>query len=114
MIITTTFDIAGYRIVEYKGIVRGLIVRSPTIIQGLSAAIKNMVGGHIGALTKMCETTRQQSFDLLIKHAHELGANAIVGMRYDASQVAGERYGATEILCYGTAVVIEKINANSG
>lgn len=109
MIITTTFDIQGFRIIEYRGIVRGLIVRSPTITQGLLGGLKNIVGGNIGAFTEMCESARQHAFDSLIEHAKEVGANAIVGMRYDASQVGGDRYSATEILCYGTAVVIQKI-----
>ncbi|OGT38549.1 MAG: hypothetical protein A3F11_04655 [Gammaproteobacteria bacterium RIFCSPHIGHO2_12_FULL_37_14] len=109
IIITTTFDIQGYRIVEYRGIVRGLIVRSPTIVQGWMGGLKNLVGGNIGAFTKMCETARKQAFDSLIEHGKELGANAIVGMRYDASQIAAERFSATEILCYGTAVIIEQL-----
>ncbi len=102
--VTTTFTIEGCRIREYKGLVRGIIVRSPTIAQGILGGLKNIIGGKIGAYTEMCEQTRQQAFDLLLRHAAELGANAVIGLRYDASDVAN---GATEVLCYGTAVVIE-------
>jgi len=103
--VTTTFTIEGYRITEYKGIVRGIIVRAPTIIQGILGGLKNIVGGRIGAYTEMCEQARQQAYDLLIQHAREVGANAVVGLRYDASEVVSKG-SATEVLCYGTAVVI--------
>jgi uncharacterized protein YbjQ (UPF0145 family) len=105
--VTTTFTIEGYRIREYKGLVRGLIVRSPTIAQGIFGGLKSIIGGRIGAYIEMCEQARQQAFDLLLQHATELGANAVVGFRYDASEVVS-RESATEVLCYGTAVVIEK------
>lgn len=108
MLVTTTLDVDGYRIVDYRGVVRGLIVRSPTIMQGLMGGLKNIVGGKIGAYTTMCEQARQQAFDLMVQHAVKLGANAVVGMRYDASQIAGERYSSTEVLCYGTAVIVQK------
>jgi uncharacterized protein YbjQ (UPF0145 family) len=104
--VTTTFSIEGYRIIEYKGIVRGIIVRSPTIIQGFLGGLKNILGGQIGAYTQMCEQARQQAYDLLIEHATQIGANAVVGLRYDASEVVSKG-SATEVLCYGTAVVIE-------
>ena len=107
MPVTTTFTIEGYRIREYKGLVRGIIVRSPTIVQGILGGLKNIIGGSIGAYTEMCEQARQQAYDLLLQHARELGANAVVGVRYDASEVAG-KMSATEVLCYGTAVVVEK------
>jgi len=99
--VTTTFDFDGHRIVEYKGIVRGIIVRSPTIMQGILGGLKNVIGGKIG----MCEQTRQDAYAELLKHAEELGANAIVGFRYDSSDL---KDSSTEVLCYGTAVVIEK------
>jgi uncharacterized protein YbjQ (UPF0145 family) len=102
--VTTTFSIEGCRIREYRGVVRGIVVRSPTIAQGFMGGLKSMVGGQIGAYTEMCEQTRQQAYDVLIEHARQVGANAIVGLRYDASEVANN---ATEVLCYGTAVVIE-------
>ncbi len=104
--VTTTFTIEGYRIRQYLGIVRGLIVRSPTIAQGIMGGLKSIIGGQVGAYTQMCEQTRQQAYDLLVDHARALGANAIVGLRYDASEIGG-KIAATEVLCYGTAVVIE-------
>ena len=107
MIITTTLNIEGYRIIEYRGVVRGIIVRSPTIMQGVFGQLKSIVGGKIGAFTTMCETARQQAYDLMIEHAKEVGANAILAMRYDASSV--DRYTATEVLCYGTAVIIDRM-----
>jgi len=106
MPVTTTFTIEGHRIMQYKGVARGIIVRSPTITQGILGGLKNLIGGRIGAYTEMCEQARQQAFDLLVQHARDLGANAIVGLRYDASEVVS-RGSATEVLCYGTAVVIE-------
>jgi uncharacterized protein YbjQ (UPF0145 family) len=105
--VTTTFGFEGYRIREYKGMVRGIIVRSPTIAQGILGGLKNIVGGRIGAYTEMCEQTREQAYELLLEHARETGANAIVGVRYDASEVQSQS-ASTEVLCYGTAVVVEK------
>ncbi|MGO8816849.1 MAG: YbjQ family protein [Terriglobia bacterium] len=105
--VTTTFTFEGFRIREYKGIVRGIIVRSPTILQGIVGGLKNIVGGSIGAYTEMCEQARLQAYELLLQHATEMGANAVVGFRYDASEVVSKG-SATEVLCYGTAVVIEK------
>lgn len=104
--VSTTFSVEGYRIKEYKGVVRGIIVRAPTIAQGILGGLKNIIGGRIGAYTEMCEQARQQAYDLMLRHAQELGANAVVGFRYDASEVVS-RGSATEVLCYGTAVVIE-------
>ena len=106
--VTTTLGIDGYRIKEYRGIVRGITVRAPTIMQGIMGGLKSVIGGRIGAYTEMCEQARQQAYDLLIQHALGLGANAVVGLRYDASEVVG-RESATEVLCYGTAVVIEPL-----
>lgn len=106
--VTTTFTIDGYKIVAYKGVVRGIIVRAPTIAQGIMGGLKSIIGGQIGAYTEMCEQARQHAYDLLIQHAVEVGANAVVGLRYDASEVGGKT-AATEVLCYGTAVVIEPI-----
>jgi uncharacterized protein YbjQ (UPF0145 family) len=113
MFVTTTFTIDGYEIVNYLGVVRGLVVRSPTIAQGILGGLKSIVGGQIGAYTEMCEQTRQTAYDLLLQHAAQLGANAIVGMRYDASEIGGNRTSATEVLCYGTAVVVRPITRNS-
>ena len=106
--VTTTLSIDGYRIKEYRGIVRGITVRAPTIMQGIMGGLKSVIGGRIGAYTEMCEQARQQAYDLLIQHARDLGANAVVGLHYDASEVVG-RESATEVLCYGTAVVIEPL-----
>ena len=106
MVVTTTFTIEGYRIKQYLGVVRGIIVRAPTIAQGFFGGLKAIIGGRIGSYTEMCEQTRQQAYDVLLDHARALGANAIVGMRYDASEI-GSKVSATEVLCYGTAVIIE-------
>src|SRR3954464_11459168 len=104
--VTTTFNIEGYQIKQYLGVVRGIIVRAPTISQGILGGLKSIVGGNIGAYTEMCEQARQHAYELLIDHARAVGANAIVGLHYDASEVGGKS-SATEVLCYGTAVVIE-------
>jgi len=103
--VTTTFNIDGCKIIEYKGLVRGLIVRAPTIAQGIVGGLKNIIGGWIGAYTEMCEQARQTAYDEMVQHARQMGANAIVGVRYDASEVVSKG-SATEVLCYGTAVVI--------
>lgn len=105
MYVTTTFSFEGHSILEYKGVVRGLIVRAPTIGQGIMGGLKSIVGGTIGAYTTMCEQSRQQAFDLCVQHAQELGANGIVGLRYESSDVSSEAK-AVEVLCYGTAVVV--------
>jgi len=102
--VTTTFTIEGYRIVKYMGVVRGIIVRAPTISQGIMGGLKTIIGGQIGAYTTMCEQTRQQAYEILVDHAVAVGANAIVGLRYESSEIGR---GATEVLCYGTGVVIE-------
>lgn len=109
MLVTTTLDIEGYSIVEYLGVVRGIVVRSPTIAQGFFGGLKSIIGGHIGAYTEMCEQTRQHAYDIMLLHAQELGADAIVGMRYDASEVSSKSVSATEVLCYGTAVKIQRV-----
>ena len=105
MIVTTTFSVEGSTIVEYKGLVRGIIVRAPTISQGILGGLKNIIGGRIGAYTNMCEQARQTAYEEMVAHAEQLGANAIVGVRYDASEVVSKG-SATEVLCYGTAVLI--------
>jgi uncharacterized protein YbjQ (UPF0145 family) len=107
MIVTTTFTVEGSTIVDYKGIVRGIIVRAPTISQGIIGGLKNIIGGRIGAYTEMCEQARQTAYDEMVAHAEQLGANAIVGVRYDASEVVSKG-SATEVLCYGTAVLIAR------
>ncbi len=107
MLVTTTFSFDGYKIKEYKGVVRGIIVRAPTIAQGIVGGLKNIVGGQICAYTEMCEQARGQAYERMLQHAKEMGANAVVGLRYDASEVVS-RGSATEVLCYGTAVVVEQ------
>jgi uncharacterized protein YbjQ (UPF0145 family) len=108
VLVTTTFSFEGYRISQYKGLVRGIIVRAPTISQGIAGGLKSIIGGHIPAFTEMCEQARNQAYELLIQHAEALGANAVVGVRYDASDIGGQSSRATEVLCYGTAVVVER------
>lgn len=104
MIVTTAPTIEGHRIKETKGIVRGLIVRSPTIGQGFLGGLGQVFGGQNAAFTKMCEQVRNEAHDLCEVHAQALGANAIIAMRYDTSEL---KPGVTEVLCYGTAVVID-------
>jgi uncharacterized protein YbjQ (UPF0145 family) len=106
MQVTTTFSIEGYRITEYKGLVRGIVVRAPTIGQGILGGLKAIVGGQIGAYAEMCEQARQQAYDRVLEHAKGLGANAVLGLRYESSEV-GRQASATEVLCYGTAVVVQ-------
>jgi uncharacterized protein YbjQ (UPF0145 family) len=102
--ITTANDIAGWRIVRHVGIVRGITVRSRSVIGNLGAALQTLVGGNITLFTELCEHARGEAYDLMVQHAGEMGANAIIAMRYDANEVA---QGVTEVLAYGTAVVVE-------
>jgi uncharacterized protein YbjQ (UPF0145 family) len=102
--VTTTFEIEGYRVVKYHGVVRGIVVRSRSIVGNFGAAIQTLFGGNISLYTSMCEKARAHAFDLMIQHATEHGANAILGFRYDATEVM---QGVTEVLAYGTAVQIE-------
>lgn len=104
MIVTTAPSIEGHSIKETKGIVRGVIVRSPTIGQGIFGSIGQIFGGQNAAYTQMCEQVRAEAHDLCEAHARTLGANAIIAMRYDSSEL---KDGVTEVLCYGTAVVID-------
>jgi uncharacterized protein YbjQ (UPF0145 family) len=106
LIVSTTFDVQGRRVREYKGVVRGITVRAPTISQGILGGLKSIIGGQIGAYTEMCEQARQTAYDLMVEHARQVGANAVLGVAFDASEVAS-RASATEVLCYGTAVVLE-------
>jgi uncharacterized protein YbjQ (UPF0145 family) len=108
MLVITTLEVEGYRIVDYRGIVRGVIVRAPTIMQGFWGRMKNTFGGNIGSYTAMCEQTREMAYDAMVQHAQRSGANAVIGMRYDSSQVTSGAVSGTEVLCYGTAVVLEK------
>lgn len=102
--VTTAFDLPGYRVIQNLGVVRGIIVRSRSIVANIGASLQTLVGGNIVAWTRLCEETRSEAFEIMIQHASELGANAIVGARYDATEVAS---GATEVLAYGTAVIVE-------
>lgn len=109
MLVVTTLEIEGCRIVDYRGIVRGVIVRAPTIMQGFWGRLKNLFGGNIGSYTDMCEQTRTLAYDAMVQHAMSVGANAVIGMRYDSSQVSSGSVSGTEVLCYGTAVVVERV-----
>jgi uncharacterized protein YbjQ (UPF0145 family) len=104
---TTTFELPGYRIVKSFGVVRGIIVRSRSVIGNLGASIQALFGGNISLYTELCERAREDAFNLLLEHAGLLGANAVVGVRYDATEIAA---GITEVLCYGTAVFVERTN----
>ena len=103
--VTTAFEIDGYRVLRNLGIVRGITVRSRSVVGNFVAGIQTLVGGNITLYTELCEKSREEAFDLMIQHAAALGANAVVGMRYDANEVM---QGVTEVLAYGTAVVVEK------
>ena len=106
MLIATTNDLAGYRIVRHLGVVRGVTVRSRNIVAGLGAFLQTIKGGEITIYTKLAEQSRQEAYNLLVAHAASLGANAILAMRYDANEISA---GVTEVLAYGTAVVVEAI-----
>jgi uncharacterized protein YbjQ (UPF0145 family) len=100
---TTAFSLEGYRTTKTLGVVRGVTVRSRSILGTIGASLQTLVGGNITLLTELCEKTRADAFELLLLHAHALGANAVVGLRYDATEVMD---GVTEVLCYGTAVIV--------
>lgn len=102
---TTAFEIDGYHIKKNLGIVRGIIVRSRSLFGTIGGSFQTLFGGNITLFTDLCEKTREESFDMMIKHAEELGANAVIGMRYDATELM---QGVSEVLCYGTAVIVEK------
>src|SRR5271170_2508342 len=103
--VTTAFTLDGYDITRNLGLVRGIIVRSRSIVGTIGATLQTIVGGNITLLTNLCEQTREHAFDLMLQHAAELGANAVIGMRYDATEIM---QGVTEVLAYGTAVYVEK------
>ena len=104
---TTAFELPGYRLTKSFGVVRGIMVRSRSVIGNLGASIQSIFGGNISIYTNLCERTREDTFNLMLAHAGELGANAVIGVRYDATEIAP---GITEVLCYGTAVFVEKAN----
>ena len=103
--VTTAFVLDGYTIKRNFGLVRGIIVRSRSIVGTIGASLQTIVGGNITLFTRLCEQTREHAFDLMLQHAADLGANAVIGMRYDATEVM---QGVTEVLAYGTAVYVEK------
>jgi len=100
---TTTFDLPGYRVVKSFGVVRGIIVRSRSIIGNFGAQIQSLFGGNISLYTSLCERARDDAFRQMLAHAGEVGANAVIGVRYDATEIGN---GITEVLCYGTAVFV--------
>jgi uncharacterized protein YbjQ (UPF0145 family) len=104
-LVTTAFEIDGYRIVRNLGVVRGITVRSRSIIGNIGAAFQILFGGNISLLQELCERARQDAFAIMLQHAQELGANAVIGMRYDANEIMS---GVAEVLAYGTAVVVER------
>jgi uncharacterized protein YbjQ (UPF0145 family) len=105
MFVTTTNDITGYRITRYLGVVRGITVRSRSVVGNIGASLQTLFGGNITLYTSLAERARQEAFDQLCEHAEMLGANAVIAMRYDANEITA---GVTEVLAYGTAVVVEK------
>jgi uncharacterized protein YbjQ (UPF0145 family) len=104
MIVTTGNEISGQVVRKYLGVVRGIVVRSPSLAQGFLGGLKQIVGGNIEAYAQVCETARQEAFDRMVQHAEEIEANAVIGMRYDATEFSA---GVTEVLAYGTAVRID-------
>src|SRR5579862_5858870 len=106
MMVTTSTELPGYRVVRNFGIVRGIIVRSRSLLGSIGAGLQTIIGGNITLLTELCEKTREEAYELMLQHAAEHGANAVVAMRYDATEIM---QGVTEVLAYGTAVQVEKI-----
>ena len=105
-LVTTAFELPGYRVVRNLGVVRGIIVRSRSVIGSIGAGFQTLFGGNITLYTELCERARGDAFDLMVQHAAELGANAIIGARYDATEIM---QGVAEVLAYGTAVVVEPL-----
>jgi len=102
---STSFEVSGYRIIKNLGVVKGIIVRSRSIIGNIGAGFQTLFGGNITILTELCEKTREDAFNLMIEHAESLGANAVIGVRYESTEVMSY---VTEVICYGTAVIVEK------
>lgn len=101
---TTAFTLDGYRVTRNLGVVRGITVRSRSIFGTIGASLQTLVGGNISLFTELCEKTRNEAFEMMLRHAEEIGANAVIGIRYDANEIM---QGVTEVLCYGTAVVVK-------
>jgi uncharacterized protein YbjQ (UPF0145 family) len=106
-LVTTSIELSGYKVIKNLGIVRGITVRSRSLFGNIAGGFQTLFGGNISIYQELCERTREEAFQLMLQHAGERGANAIINMRYDANEVMG---GVTEVLAYGTAVVVEKIN----
>ena len=105
--VTTAFELPNFRVVQNLGVVRGIVVRSRNVFATIGAGLQTLVGGNITVFTTLCEQTRNDAFDIMIQHATEIGANAIIGARYDTTELA---QGVTEVLAYGTAVIVEPTN----
>jgi uncharacterized protein YbjQ (UPF0145 family) len=106
MMVTTSTELPGYRVVRNFGIVHGIIVRSRSLLGSIGAGLQTIIGGNITLLTELCENTREEAYELMLQHAAQHGANAVIAMRYDATEVM---QGVTEVLAYGTAVIVERI-----
>ncbi len=104
---TTAFTLDGFKVTKNLGVVRGITVRSRSIVGTIGGSLQTLVGGNISLFTSLCEKTRAEAFEMMLVHAHELGANAVLGIRYDATELMS---GVTEVLCYGTAVLVEPAN----
>lgn len=107
---TTAFEIEGFRVVRNLGVVRGITVRSRSIFGTIGASLETIVGGNITLFTELCENTRSEAFSMMVDHAEQAGANAVIGVRYDATEVMS---GVNEVLCYGTAVVVEPTESDA-
>ena len=105
-LVTTTFNLEGYKIVKNLGIVKGIIVRSRSVFGTIGGSLQTLFGGNISLFTELCEKTRTDSYELMVQHAEQLNANAVIGVRYDTTELMS---GVSEVLCYGTAVKIEKL-----
>jgi uncharacterized protein YbjQ (UPF0145 family) len=103
---TTAFELAGYRVIRSMGVVRGIVVRSRSIVGNIGASIQTLFGGNISIYTTMCERAREDAFQQMLAHASQLGANAVIGVRYDATEIGP---GISEVLCYGTAAFVESL-----
>jgi uncharacterized protein YbjQ (UPF0145 family) len=108
--VTTAFELPGYRVVRNLGVVRGITVRSRSVFGTIGAGLQTLVGGNISLFTQLCEKARGEAFEIMIQHASEIGANAIIGARYDANEVMS---GVTEVLAYGAAVIVEPIEKST-
>ena len=104
---TTTFDLEGFRVTRSLGVVRGITVRSRSIVGTVGGALQTILGGNITIFAELCERTRAEAFEMMLRHAREMGANAVIGVRYDATELL---QGVTEVLCYGTAVTVQPVS----